>query len=102
MPLTPGSRWRSTVCATEVIVVRCVAAAVQLDCGGAAMVPHGSGQPEGEVIGAGAGSGTQIGKRYASEDGGVEVLCTKSGRGGLSMGGVPLVVKGAKPLPASD
>jgi hypothetical protein len=102
MSLSPGSRWRSTVCETEVIVVRAGAAAVHLDCGGAAMVPHGSIRPEGGAIGVGADGGTQIGKRYTSEDGGVEVLCTRSGRGGLSMEGVPLVVKGAKPLPASD
>jgi len=47
--------------------------------------------------------GTQIGKRYADEELGLEVLCTKGGKGSLSLGGdEPLEVKAAKPLPASD
>jgi hypothetical protein len=43
-----------------------------------------------------------MGKRYADDDLGLEVLCTKPGPGSLSVGDTPLPVKGAKPLPASD
>jgi hypothetical protein len=46
--------------------------------------------------------GTAIGKRYADDATGVELLCTKSGEGTLTLNGQPLQVKGAKPLPSSD
>jgi hypothetical protein len=50
----------------------------------------------------GAGDGTLLGKRYAHEPSGTEVLCTKPGTGSLSIGSDPLVLRAAKPLPASD
>ena len=46
--------------------------------------------------------GTQIGKRYADEESGLEVLVTKAGPGSLSIGTDALAEKGAKPLPSSD
>jgi hypothetical protein len=46
--------------------------------------------------------GTQLGKRYADEALGLELLCTKAGEGSISVGDAILEVKGAKPLPASD
>ena len=46
--------------------------------------------------------GTQMGKRYADETSGLEVLCTKSGVGTLTLDGTPIELKGAKPLPSSD
>jgi hypothetical protein len=51
---------------------------------------------------AGQRDGTLLGKRYADEDLGVEVLCTKAGTGTLALDGTPLPIKAAKPLPASD
>jgi hypothetical protein len=45
--------------------------------------------------------GTAMGKRYVDESG-AEVLVTKAGAGSLSIGNTPLVLKEAKPLPASD
>ena len=42
-----------------------------------------------------------MGKRYV-DDGGAEVLVTKAGAGTLSVGEAPLMLKEAKPLPASD
>ena len=50
----------------------------------------------------GFADGTQVGKRYADDEVGLEVLCTKAGSGSLSLGLDPLPVKGAKPLPSSD
>ena len=47
-------------------------------------------------------SGTEVGKRYVDEETGTELLCTRAGSGSLSMDGRPLMLKGAKPLPASD
>jgi hypothetical protein len=46
--------------------------------------------------------GTLLGKRYADEAIGLEVLCTKAGQGSLSVGDTALAVKEAKPLPSSD
>ncbi|MDQ1449658.1 MAG: hypothetical protein QOC79_2629, partial [Actinomycetota bacterium] len=45
---------------------------------------------------------TVLGKRYTDERQSLELLCTKAGRGSLSVGAEPLVLSGAKPLPASD
>ena len=46
--------------------------------------------------------GTKIGKRYVDAAGTVELLCVKGGQGSLSIAGVALKTKDAKPLPASD
>ena len=101
MLLKPGTRLRSAVCATEVIVVRAPADDVELSCGGAPLVPIGTDAPAGELDPAHSG-GTRLGKRYADEELGLEVLCTKPGDGSLSVGGTALPEKDAKPLPASD
>ena len=101
MELSAGSRWKSQVCETEVVVVRPPDTPKVLSCGGVEMVPYGS------VAGTGAldpslADGTQLGKRYAGESSGVEILCTKTGAGTLTLDGERLEIKGAKPLPSSD
>ena len=98
--LRPGARLQSTVCATEVIVVKGSGPA-ELTCGGAAMVSAGSADRTGEPS-ADASRGTLLGKRYGDTGETVELLCTKAGAGSMALGGVPLDVKAAKPLPASD
>lgn len=101
MDLKPGTRLRSQVCSTEVIVVRSPGQAVAVCCGGAPMVPVGD--PAGEhALDTAHQSGTLLGKRYAADDTGIELLCTKAGEGSLSLDGTPLPVKDAKPLPSSD
>ena len=101
MDLKPGTRLRSQACATEVIVVRPPEQAVDVCCGGAPMVPVGD--PAGEhALDAAHQGGTLLGKRYADNDAGIELLCTKAGEGSLSLDGAPLPVKDAKPLPSSD
>ncbi len=100
MPLKPGAKLRSAVCATQVIVVRAPAIDVELGCGGAALVASDE-EPTGTVDPAFAG-GSLIGKRYADEELGLELLCTRAGDGTLTCNGVVLAVKGAKPLPSSD
>jgi hypothetical protein len=47
-------------------------------------------------------AGTKIGKRYVNDAGTIELLCVKQGQGSLSIAGVALKIKDAKPLPASD
>lgn len=97
-----GDRFRSVTCTTEVVVVKGPPSAVDLRCGGDAMVPLGEpGSPTSEPA-APFDGGSLLGKRYATEDGGLEVLCTKPGDGSLSVADTILDVKGAKPLPSSD
>ena len=99
--LKPGTRLRSSVCATEVMIVAAPKGEVKLTCGGAAMAaldaPPQKGSPSAD-----AAAGTQLGKRYVSEAGDLELLCTKPGQGSLACDGKPLAIKGAKPLPSSD
>ena len=99
--LKAGTRLRSSVCATEVMVVMAPAGDVELNCGGAEMIGIADDPPGGSVA-EDASGGTQMGKRYTNEAGDLEVLCTKPGEGSLSSGGTPLAIKGAKPLPSSD
>jgi hypothetical protein len=96
----PGLRLRSAVDSVEVMVVKAPSELVDLRCGGQPMVPS-DGAPAGGVPAAGT-PGTLIGKRYQDESGSLEVLCTRPGPSQLTLGDVPLVVKEAKPLPASD
>lgn len=96
-----GTRLRSQVCSTEVIIIRAGAEDVELTCGGHAMVDLDASRatvPAKE----GLTDGAQIGKRYIDESGALEVLVTKPGTGTLGIGTSPLVLKNAKPLPASD
>ena len=101
MDLKPGTRLRSQACSTEVIVVRPPEQAVDVCCGGAPMVAVGDPAEE-RPLDAGHTAGTLLGKRYADNETGIELLCTKAGEGSLSLGDAPLPVKDAKPLPSSD
>ena len=100
--LKPGSRLRSTVCSTEVMVVAVPKDSVEITCGGAPMLELDAEPPAGGTIAADAKDGSKIGKRYIDDAASVELLCTKPGEGSLGMNGVPLKVKEAKPLPSSD
>lgn len=104
MPLKPGSRMRSQVCTTEVIVVRPPAEEIDLRCGGTPMIDVGAEVAEGGTPAVGFDGGTQLGKRYTTDDaeGTLELLATKGGDGALSAGDALLVLKEAKPLPSSD
>lgn len=102
MDLKPGSRWKSAVCDAEVVVVRPPKAAVSLECGGYPMVAQAAPKPEGLALAAAHGGGTHAGKRFADEETGLEVLCTKAGAGSLAIGGRAIAAKEAKKLPSSD
>ncbi|MET0270096.1 MAG: hypothetical protein ABW173_06670 [Sphingomonas sp.] len=96
--MKPGTKLKSAVCDTEVMVIKGSDAVVS--CGGA---PMGEAKPAdaGEIDPAFA-EGTKIGKRYVDAAGTVELLCVKAGKGSLSIDGVGLATKDAKPLPSSD
>ncbi len=98
--LKAGGRWSSSVCDTEVIVVKGPENEVSLTCGGVEMVEAGGDPVSGELDD--SGDGTQLGKRYVDEEDTIEVLCTKPGLGSLGVDGKMLELKDAKPLPASD
>ena len=102
MELKPGSRWRSGVCDAEVVVVRPPKAPVSLECGGHPMTLFSEPRAEGLTIAADRAGGSAAGKRYADEESGLEVLCSKAGQGALSVDGRPIEPKEAKKLPSSD
>jgi hypothetical protein len=100
MQLKPGARLKSAVSETQIMVLRVPAAAIDLRCGGVAMLGlqdaatvEAGGVVEGECL---------TGKRYTDADETMEFLCTKGGAGSLSVGDVVLGVKQAKQLPSSD
>ena len=99
MELKPGLRLESATDDTNVVVVK-GAGEFDLRCGGAPMRELGSGGDR--VAASSDGDGTLLGKRYADEEVGLELLCTQAGAGALTLGDAPLLVKGAKPLPSSD
>lgn len=103
MQIGPGTRLRCIECTTEIIVIRSPAHDVSIMCDGHPMTALDDvvGSPTSEVR-LEAGRGTQLGKRYADEEAGLEVLCTKAGAGNLSCAGKELTVRLPQPLPSSD
>ena len=100
--LKAGTRLRSAVCSSEVMVVAAPKEEVEISCGGAPLIALDAEPPAGGSLSPEASGGSQIGKRYVSEAGDLELLCTKPGQGSLAVNGALLTVKGAKPLPSSD
>lgn len=96
--MKPGSKLKSAVCDTEVMVIR--ATDVVVECGGAPMVEERS--TGAASIHPDFANGTQLGKRYIDQAGTLELLCVKPGSGSLSIAGVALNTKDAKALPSSD
>lgn len=96
--MKPGTKLKSAVCDTEVMVIKSGGGAIH--CGGS---PMGEAKPETPgALSEEHSGGTLMGKRYVDADGKYELLVTKAGKGSLSVDGVPLNTKDAKPLPASD
>lgn len=95
-----GSRLKSQVDDTQVIVVKAADTLDSLQCGGAPMVALDA-EAVAVQIDESLSGGTLMGKRYVDEAG-AEVLVTKAGSGTLTIGATPLSLKEAKPLPASD
>lgn len=101
MELKPGSRFRSQVCETEVVVVK-VGSGGELTCGGVPVVPLDAAVDGSAPMVDSLDGGTLLGKRYVDETSGVEILCVKPGAGSLGVDGRPLELKTAKALPSSD
>ena len=97
MDLKPGMRLKSTVCETEVVIVRPPSRQVTIECGGHPMGDSTGGSPKD-----GFANGTLLGKRYEYEDAGLEILCVKPGTGSLSVDGALMTLREAKQLPSSD
>lgn len=102
MKLRPGQKLRSAVCDAQVVVVRAPSDAIEVHCGGAPLLEDGQEPDGGAGLDPALGDGPLLGKRYADDDLGLELLCTRAGTGALTASGRPLPVKGAKPLPSSD
>ncbi len=100
--LKPGSRLRSQVDNTEVVVVRAPSGEVDLRIGGHPAIDVGTQPQPGLVIDEIGIEPAILGKRYTRPEGDLEILVTKAGAAGLSVGAAQLAVKDAKPLPASD
>ena len=96
--MKPGTKLKSAVCNTEVMVIRHGEGIIQ--CGGVEMTETKREVPENPS--ADHANGTLMGKRYVDAAGTVELLCVKPGKGSLALTGVALTIKDAKPLPASD
>jgi hypothetical protein len=96
--MKPGTKLKSAVCNTEVMVIR--GGAVVAECGGSPMLE--TRPAELRAIDPAFSQGTKIGKRYIDAAGTCELLCVKAGQGSLAIGGIALQVKDAKPLPSSD
>lgn len=98
-----GTTLTSTVDPTNVVVIRWGGEDHEVTCGGAPMVDAKG--PDAGAVGTpdpDRQGGTGLGKRYVDAALGIELLCTKAGQGTLEVGGAPLLLKDAKPLPASD
>jgi hypothetical protein len=102
MQLKPGMRLKSQVCDTQVVVVRAPATPVEVRCGGSELIEASGSPADGSALDASFSDGTQLGKRYADDAIGLELLCSKPGAGSLSVGDTKLEIKGAKALPSSD
>ncbi|AXQ30716.1 hypothetical protein D0B54_19410 [Solimonas sp. K1W22B-7] len=96
--MKPGRKLKSAACDTEVMVIR--GSDFVVECGGA---PMGEERPATRAaLDPAFSEGTKIGKRYTDAAGNIELLCVKAGPGSLSIAGVALQPKDAKPLPSSD
>ena len=95
----PGMKLSSTVCKSQIMVLRVPGEELDITCGGA---PMQVGDPAelGEM--SGENSGTLVGKRYTDVDETMEFLCTRGGDGTIAIEGYVIDIKSAKKLPSSD
>lgn len=102
MELKAGKKLHSAVCEAQVVVVLAPSTEVEIGCGGAPMLADGEEAEGAPALDDSLGDAPLLGKRYADEEIGIELLCTRAGTGALTVDGKLLLLKGAKPLPSSD
>lgn len=102
MSTKPGTRLFSSVCTTEMIVVKAPEGEVNLTIGGAPPVASIDERDGAGSVLEGHGGGAALGKRYVGRSDSIELLCTKPGDGVPAVDGDVLEIKSAKALPASD
>jgi len=101
LTIKPGTRLFSAVDATELIAVKAPADPIELTIGGHPAVLSADERSEGTPAD-GHDGGVAMGKRYVDAADTIELLATKAGASVPALGGELLVLKEAKPLPASD
>ncbi len=89
--LKNGVRLRSSVCTTQIIVVRAPTNDGVLTCGGQPMVELDHPGAVDEQQATETVNGSVLGKRYTDDANTLEVLCTKAGDGDLGFAGVALL-----------
>ena len=100
--LKAGSRLKSQVDDTELIVIKAPADDVDLLVGGHPAIDIKAEPDAGLTLDPTHGDGALLGKRYTREAQDIELLITKGGTGSLSINGETLEPKESKPLPSSD
>ncbi len=98
--LKAGLRLKSSVCDTQVMIIKGIAGDHDLNCGGSEMVAMTD--PATGPLDPAKADGSLLGKRYVNADESLEILCVKEGKGSLDLDGVALGPKQAKALPSSD
>lgn len=102
MTLKPGTRLFCAACPTEMIVVKAPADPVDVRIGGHPALTDAADRDASAAVSTPADAKPAMGKRYVDDDDTLELLCTKAGDGAPAIGDALLVLKDAKPLPASD
>jgi hypothetical protein len=100
--LKTGSRLRSQVDDTEVIVIKAPTADVDLLIGGHPAIDVGAQPDSGLQLDPAHSGGSLLGKRYTRDADDIELLVTKGGEASMSIDGETLAPKESKPLPSSD
>jgi hypothetical protein len=100
--LKPGVRLKSAVCETQVMVIKTAGGEHDVRCGGVEMLEMTAPDAAGGAVDPAFAEGSMMGKRYVNADESIEFLCTKGGKGSLSLDGAPILAKQAKALPTSD
>jgi hypothetical protein len=100
--LSLGQRVFDSASGGEFIVVRAPDTDLDLTIGGQSPILEKSDSSAPAGTGPSAPQQAALGKRYASDDGGLELLCVKPGAHLPVLAGRPLDAVQPKPLPASD
>ena len=100
--LKTGSRLKSQVDETEVIVIKAPTTDVDLLIGGHPAIDIAAEPEAGLSIDAAHSGGSLLGKRYSRAADDIELLVTKGGEASMTVDGETLEPKESKPLPSSD